>query len=295
MNVAANTREPSLVASGEEVRQWVVSARRARRRVGLVPTMGALHEGHLSLVDASRTECDLTVVSIFVNPTQFGPGEDYHHYPRDLQADMRLLSAHGTDMVFAPSSGEMYPVGHETSVDAGSVARPLEGEFRPTHFRGVATIVLKLFNLIPADRAYFGQKDYQQTLVVRQLVRDLHVPIEVRTCPIVRERDGLAMSSRNAYLSPAERRQARAIWESLQLATQLTSAGERDVRLLRRRMTEFLSERGISKVDYIAFVRDGTVDELTIVDGRVVLAVAAWVGTTRLLDNCLITGPRSPA
>ena len=183
------------------------------------------HEGHLSLVDAARAECDLSVVSVFVNPTQFGPKEDLSRYPRDLDRDLALLGSRGCDLVFAPTVEEMYPAGYETSVDVGTLGRELEGEYRPDHFRGVATVVLKLFQIVPAEIAFFGRKDYQQSLVVRRMVDDLNVPIEIRVCPTVREADGLAMSSRNAYLSADERRRGLALSQSLQLAERLVREG----------------------------------------------------------------------
>jgi pantoate--beta-alanine ligase len=251
--------------------------------------MGALHEGHLSLVDAARAECDLTVVSIFVNPSQFGPQEDLKSYPRSLQSDLAQLWSRGCDLVFAPSADEMYPPGYDTYLDVGTLGRLLEGEFRPTHFRGVATVVLKLLLLAPADRAYFGQKDYQQTLVVRQLVTDLNVPVEIRVCPIVREADGLAMSSRNVLLSEQERRRAVALYESLQLADRLAAAGQRDVDTIRSQMERHIQSVGGIDLQYIAFVADGTVTPVDAITGPTVVAIAALVGRTRLIDNCVVT------
>ena len=253
----------------------MLAARQAGQTVGLVPTMGALHEGHLSLVDRARAECDVTVVTIFVNPTQFGPGEDFHRYPRDLIADVAMLGRRGCDLVFAPSADDMYPPGYATFVDVGPLGQVLEGEFRPTHFRGVATIVLKLFQLAPADRAYFGRKDYQQTLVVRQMVADLNVPIDVRVCPIVREPDGLAMSSRNAYLSADERRRARSLSQSLHLAEELVASGERNVATIRRTMEQEIDRVGGVKLQYIAFVADGTVTPVEKITGPTTIALAA--------------------
>jgi pantoate--beta-alanine ligase len=279
---------PRVIRDGSTLRQQVLAARQAGQTVGLVPTMGALHEGHLSLVDAARAECDLAIVTIFVNPTQFAPGEDLRKYPRDLDHDLALLASRGCDIVFAPSEAEMYAPGHDTFVDVGEVGQVLEGEFRQTHFRGVATIVLKLFLLAPANRAYFGRKDYQQTLVVRQLVRDLNVPIEVRVCPTVREPDGLAMSSRNAYLSAEERTQALALSRSLQLAERLIQDGERDVLTLHRAMRKQIDEAGGVDVQYIEFVADGSVKPVTKIEGPTTIVIAARVGTTRLIDNTLV-------
>jgi pantoate--beta-alanine ligase len=279
---------PRLFRDGHTLRQHIVAARQAGKTVGLVPTMGALHEGHLSLVDAARAECDLAVVTIFVNPTQFGPGEDLRSYPRHMDRDLELLKSRGCDVVFAPSEEEMYSPGHATFVDVGAVGQMLEGEFRPTHYRGVATVVLKLFQLAPADRAYFGRKDYQQTLVVRQMVADLNVPIDVRVCPTVREPDGLAMSSRNAYLSADERKRALALSRSLKLAERLVDDGERDAGSIRRAMRQEIDAAGSVDVQYIAIVADGTVTPVATIDGPTTIAIAATVGKTRLIDNTFV-------
>jgi pantoate--beta-alanine ligase len=286
---AAST--PRIVGDGTELRKLVTSARAVGKSVGLVPTMGALHEGHLSLVDLSRAECDLTMVTIFVNPTQFGPNEDLKRYPRNLDRDVAMLGTRGCDIVFAPTESEMYPLGSSTFVDVGPLGAMLEGEIRPTHFRGVATVCLKLFQLAPANRAYFGRKDYQQTLVVRQMVRDLNVPIDIRVCPIVREPDGLAMSSRNAYLSASERTTALALSRSLKRAEDLVRGGERDVTKIRSAIeSEIESASGI-ELQYVAFVADGTLDPVTIISGPTTIALAAVVGKTRLIDNTLVAQP----
>ncbi len=282
------TKLPRVIAEADAVRAVVRAAQAAGKTVGFVPTMGALHEGHLSLVDAARADCDLAVVSIFVNPTQFGPKEDLSRYPRDLDQDLRLLGGRGCDLVFAPSVEEMYPAGYVTSVDVGPLGRELEGEYRPDHFCGVATVVLKLFQIAPADVAYFGRKDYQQSLVVRQMVSDLNVPIEIRVCPTVREPDGLAMSSRNAYLSADERRRALALSQSLQLAERLVGDGNRDVARVRHQMLEHIRTVGGVDVQYIAFVADGTVTPVTTIAGPTTVAIAAIVGKTRLIDNVRI-------
>ncbi|WP_231943729.1 pantoate--beta-alanine ligase [Aeoliella mucimassa] len=279
---------PSIVHTGAEIRQLIHSAQLSGKRVGVVPTMGALHAGHLSLIDAAREQCDLVVATIFVNPTQFAPGEDFERYPRNLEADAAKLASCGCDIVFAPAVDEMYPQGYGTSIDVGAVSRPLEGERRPTHFAGVATVVLKLFQLVPANRAYFGHKDYQQTLVVRQMVRDLNVPIDIVVCPTVRETDGLAMSSRNAYLSPDERKRATALHDSMQLAAQLASTGERSVAKLTAAMEQHLNEVGGFVLDYIAFVRQDTVELVDEVTGPTVILIAAHLGQTRLIDNLVI-------
>lgn len=281
---------PDVIARGAEMRAIVESARRDGKSIGVVPTMGALHEGHLSLVDAARAECDVVVATIFVNPTQFGPQEDFQRYPRNLEADVALLTSRGCDLVFAPSVDEMYPPGSSTFIDVGPLGTELEGAIRPTHFRGVATIVLKLFHLVPGQRAYFGRKDYQQTLVIRQMVDDLNVPIEIRICPIVREADGLAMSSRNAYLSDDQRRQACVLSQSLQLAERLAIAGERDVDAIRRQMIREIERVGDVELQYIAFVKDGTITPVEYIDGPTTVAIAAQVGSTRLIDNIRLDG-----
>ena len=273
------------VASAAEAQAAVLAAKRAGESVGFVPTMGALHEGHLSLVDAALTECDRTVVSIFVNPTQFSPGEDLDEYPHPLKQDLQLLEERDTWLAFVPTVEEMYPPGFEAYVEVGSVAAPLEGAARPSHFRGVATVVLKLFQIVPADRAYFGRKDYQQTLVVRQLIEDFNLPVNLRVCPTVREADGLAMSSRNAYLTPTERQRAAALWQALKLAERRHAAGETSVAEIREQMRAHLAASGVDEVEYIAFLEDGTVREVSTITGSTVVALAARVGSARLIDN----------
>lgn len=278
---------PIILTEGDALRERIWRERAAGRRVGLVPTMGALHAGHVSLVETARRDCDLVVASVFVNPTQFGPGEDYGRYPRDIDRDRQLLARAGCDLLFAPSTEQMYPEGSDTSVDVGAVATTLEGEFRPTHFRGVATIVLKLLNLAPADRAYFGRKDYQQTVVIQQMVADLNVPVEIVLCPTVRDPDGLAMSSRNAYLSADQRRQALSLSQGLELARQMHAAGERRADVFREAIEKFLAAAG-AKVQYVALVKPGTVEQVDAIDGPTVVAIAAIVGETRLIDNATI-------
>src|SRR4051812_22388928 len=250
--------KPQVISDGQLLRRIVRDAQCGGKTVGLVPTMGALHDGHLSLVDAARTECDLSVVTIYVNPTQFAPNEDFQEYPRELTRDLSLLAGRGCDFVFAPSNDSIYRPNHSTFVDVGPIGTMHEGEFRPTHFRGVATVVMKLFQLAPADRAYFGRKDYQQTLVVRQMVADLDVPIDVRVCPTVREPDGLAMSSRNRYLSPDERQRALVLSRSLRTADELFAAGERSASVVRQKITHEIESVGGIEIQYIAIVADGT-------------------------------------
>ena len=291
MNEATQQRPrttiPRVVTDGEELRATIRAAQAEGKTVGFVPTMGALHAGHLSLVDAAFADCDLTLVSIFVNPTQFAPQEDFERYPRNLDRDLALVGERGCELVFAPDVETMYRPGHTTTIDVGPIAQTLEGDFRPTHFRGVATIVLKLFQLAPADRAYFGQKDYQQALVIRQMVADLDVPIEVSICPTDREPDGLAMSSRNDYMDADERARATAIYQSLRMAAELVELGTRDPATVRAKMMEHL-RRARVEVQYIAFVADGTVTPVSQIDGPTVVAIAAKVGETRLIDNLRI-------
>lgn len=282
---------PPVIADAAALAEFLAVARRAGRTIGLVPTMGALHAGHVSLVDAARRDCDCVVVTVFVNPAQFGPNEDFARYPRDLDADLQLLASHGVDAVFAPTTESMYGPRHATYVEVAGPAVPWEGEFRPGHFRGVATIVLKLFNLVSPDRAYFGRKDFQQALVIQQMVADLDVPVEVVVCPIVREPDGLALSSRNVYLSADERRRALAISESLRLAKELVAAGTTDAAVVRRQMLDLLAKAEL-QVEYVALADPQTLAPVEVIDRLSVAAIAARVGATRLIDNELL-GPET--
>ena len=282
----------NLVQTAGQLSAIVRLVRRDGKRIGFVPTMGALHEGHLSLVRASTGECDYTVVSIYVNPSQFGPGEDLQEYPRTLQADREALDACGADLVFAPHSGEVYPPGYATWVEVGSVAEPLEGQCRPGHFRGVATIVLKLLNMVGPDVAYFGQKDFQQALVVRRMVEDLNVPVAIRVCPIVREPDGLAMSSRNRYLSPQAREQAVVLWKSLCLAGRLVQQGRRDAESIAEQVRRLILSAGPCSIDYVALADPETLQPVDRVDRATLLALAVRIEDTHLIDNCLLHPPK---
>lgn len=279
---------PLVIHDVAALRETLAAVRRQGKRIGLAPTMGALHEGHFSLVRTCRSECDYTVVSIFVNPSQFGPSEDFGKYPRTLEADLQGLASVGADVVFAPASDAMYAPGYATWVEVGAVAEPLEGQCRPGHFRGVATIVLKLFNLVGADVAYFGQKDYQQTLVVKQMVRDLDVPIEICVCPTVREPDGLAMSSRNRYLSPAARERALVLWKSLCLARDLIGQGCRDANTVIDRMRELILTAKPDTIEYVAIADPDTLQPVTTIDRPVVALLAVRIDGTRLIDNGLM-------
>jgi pantoate--beta-alanine ligase len=279
---------PQVITTANELRAVWGEYRDRGGPIGLVPTMGALHEGHLSLVRAARRECRATMVTIFVNPAQFGPKEDLAKYPRPLDEDLAVLTREGVDLVFVPPEGEIYPPGFSTFVQPPDVARPWEGTCRPGHFRGVATVVLKLFHLIPAEMAFFGQKDYQQCLVIRRMVADLDLPLEIRMCPTVREPDGLAMSSRNRYLAAADRVRATAIARALGAGRGLILSGERRGARVRDEMNAILAGAGIARVDYVTMADPDTLAELDQVSGPVVLLIAAYVGETRLIDNCLV-------
>jgi pantoate--beta-alanine ligase len=251
--------------------------------------MGALHEGHLSLVRASRQACDVTVATIFVNPAQFGPHEDLDQYPRTLDEDLAALGDLNVDFVFAPSTKELYPDGFSTLVEPPAVARPFEGQYRPGHFRGVATIVLKLFNIIPADFAFFGQKDFQQARVIQDMVRDLNVPTTVHVCPTVRDPDGLALSSRNRYLSPAEREQALSLSKCLDYAEHEVLRGRTDLRPIVAGMRNTLEAAGIEKIDYVDIADAQTLEPVMTLQHSAVALVAAHVGATRLIDNRILS------
>jgi len=271
-----------LVSRIAEVREWRTAGEGS---LGLVPTMGYLHEGHVSLVRRARQENARVATSIFVNPAQFGPDEDLGRYPRDLERDRRLLEAAGCDLVFVPAVEEVYPPGADTFVLPGRVAAPLEGERRPGHFRGVATVVLKLLNIVQPDRAYFGEKDAQQLAVIRALVRDLDHPTTVVGCPTVRESDGLAMSSRNSYLTPQERAAAPALYRALSSARALWQRGERSGDALRAEMRRVLATEPLLRVDYVSAADPATFQELVEAEGPALLSLAAFCGRARLIDN----------
>jgi pantoate--beta-alanine ligase len=263
---------------------------RESRSIGFVPTMGALHEGHLALTRAARERCDAVVASIFVNPTQFGPNEDFGKYPRTVEADCALLEREGVDLVFLPGVEEMYPAGATTFVEVGGVSDRLDGASRPGHFRGVATVVAKLFHIVAPDRAFFGQKDAAQVAVLRRMVRDLNFDLELVVCPTVREADGLAMSSRNRYLSPEERRQALVLSRALRAVEARYAAGERHAGRLLELGRATVAEETAVRQDYFRVVDPEDLIELEDVDGRALVAVAAYVGATRLIDNVVLGG-----
>jgi pantoate--beta-alanine ligase len=256
--------------------------------VGLIPTMGFLHDGHISLVKQARSECASTVVSIFVNPTQFGPSEDLAKYPRDLPRDLAMLEAAGTDLVWTPTPENMYPSGYQTWVEVAGLTKGLEGEVRPGHFRGVATIVAKLFNAVGPDKAYFGQKDAQQAAVIRRMARDLDFPIEIVVCPTVRETDGLAMSSRNTYLNPEERKAATVLFRALSAAKTAYEAGERKAERLRRVVRDTVNAEPLAKLQYVSWADYDTLEELETVKSKALLSLAVYMGKTRLIDNFVL-------
>ena len=275
-----------IIASKDDMRQ---TCRKSARPLGLVPTMGALHDGHLSLVDRARADCASVAVSIFVNPTQFGEGEDFAEYPRDLDADLELLRQRGVDLVFVPDVAEVYPPGFDTWVDVGPMADRLEGAARPGHFRGVATVVAKLFGIVQPERAYFGQKDGQQTVVVRKLARDLDMGVEVVVLSTVRESDGLAMSSRNVRLNPEQRRVAPAVYRALSAGQALWERGERDADRIRNSVRQELdSEPMLGSIDYVSIAAPETLEELERATPGAMLSVAAHLGAIRLIDNLIL-------
>ncbi len=275
-----------------KVASTIADMKAVRRRltapVGLVPTMGYLHEGHLSLVQRARAENRSLVVSIFVNPTQFGPREDFRTYPRDTGRDLALLEKEKTDVVFIPTAEEMYPPGFDSWVEVAGVTERLEGASRPGHFRGVTTVCAKLFNTIEPDLAYFGQKDAQQAIAIRKMVADLNMNLKVVTLPTIREPDGLAMSSRNTYLNPEERKAALVLYRALKLAQKLWSAGETDAARIRREMLALIKKEPLARVDYVSLVDAETLEELDKIKPSTLASLAVKIGTTRLIDNVVL-------
>ncbi len=275
-----------IVSSLPELRKARLSL---KGTVGLVPTMGYLHDGHLSLIRQAKAGCQHVIVTIFVNPTQFGPNEDLSNYPRDMEHDLSLISPLGVDMVWNPSPEIMYPPGYQTWVEVEALTRPLEGALRPGHFKGVATVVAKLFNATQPDKAYFGQKDAQQAVVIRQMTRDLNYPIEIVVCPIVRETDGLAMSSRNNYLEGADRKAATILFRALSAAKEIYEAGERNAEKLRGKMKEVLESEPRAQMQYVSCADYDTLEELTVIKkGKALLSMAVFFGKTRLIDNFVL-------
>ncbi|HEX3106687.1 MAG TPA: pantoate--beta-alanine ligase [Terriglobales bacterium] len=277
-----------LVKTIEEMRAFRNAVRKNSKRLGLVPTMGALHEGHLSLVRAARDKSDIVAVSIFVNPTQFGPNEDFAKYPRNLESDSKMLEREHVDVIFAPSVDDMYPPGAMTWVTVEGISDRLCGKSRPGHFRGVTTIVSKLFHIIEPDAAFFGQKDAAQVAIIRRMVRDLNMPVEIEVGEIIRESDGLALSSRNAYLDPQERKSALVLHRSLQDAQRLFETGERNSeKLIAVGKQEFAGEP-CARLDYFEIIDPDSLEPVTTIENRTLIAVAAFIGNTRLIDNIIV-------
>ena len=271
------------------IEEFRVARRSCEGTLGLVPTMGSLHEGHLALVRRARSENRVLAVSIFVNPSQFGPSEDYGAYPRDLERDLTLLDAESTDLVFVPPSNEVYPPGYATWVDLPNMTNRLEGEHRPSHFQGVATVVSKLFNIVEPDVAYFGQKDGQQVAVIRRMVADLNMDVQVRVEPTVREADGLALSSRNLYLSEEERQAAPVVFRSLSRAREMWGGGEGSADVLRAEVRMILeAESFVSAIDYVSIADPDTLEEMDIIRSPAMVSAAVRIGRTRLIDNVLL-------
>ncbi|MCK8824893.1 pantoate--beta-alanine ligase [Fuchsiella alkaliacetigena] len=271
-----------------EVREFVKEQKREGQEVGFVPTMGYLHQGHLSLMKEARKDNDIVVVSIFVNPTQFEPDEDYEEYPRDLERDLKLAAEVGVDLVFAPEVEEVYSTQSLTTVQVADLSDRLCGESRPNHFTGVCTIVSKLFNIVGPDRAYFGQKDAQQVLIIKRLVKDLNFEIEIVTVPIAREKDGLAISSRNKYLNESEREAALVLYNSLQLAKKLIIAGEKNAEIIKTKIVERIKGEPLAELDYVEIVDQNTLASLSEVKNKVLIALAVYIGQTRLIDNIML-------
>jgi pantoate--beta-alanine ligase len=283
-----------IVTRVREMQALAESLRTEGKRIGVVPTMGYLHAGHLSLIELARRHSDSVITTLFVNPAQFGPGEDLDRYPRDFPRDQDLATRAGTDILFSPQTTEMYPAGYATYVEVERVSSILEGKFRPTHFRGVATIVTKLLNLTKPHVAVFGQKDAQQAFLIRKLAADLNFNLEILVAPTVREEDGLALSSRNSYLSPQERSRASALYRSLKRAESLIAGGERSAAAVRAQTMDILSRAQPTQIDYVALVRPDSFTEVeTLTPPSVLVALAVRFGSTRLIDNMIIPFPES--
>lgn len=277
-----------IIATVQQMVDLAKEFRAQGKRVGLVPTMGYLHQGHLSLAQAARLDCDIVVMSIFVNPTQFGPNEDYEAYPRDLDHDSKLAEQAGVDYLFAPQPGDMYPKGYGTFVNVEGVTEHLCGARRPGHFRGVATVVSKLFHIVQPEKAYFGQKDGQQVAVLRRMVADLNMPVEIIARPIVREADGVALSSRNVYLTPEQRQQAVVLSQGLAKARELFIEGERQADVLTAAVKDVIATAPLAKIDYVQLVDGITMEPISAITREAMVAVAVYFGNTRLIDNVLL-------
>ena len=288
VNKIYNERKMRTIRSPKEAYSYICALKRKGKRIGFVPTMGYLHEGHLSLIKKARCENDIVVISIFVNPVQFGPREDYRRYPRDLKRDKAMAKKAGVDIIFYPDTKDMYAPSYSTYVDVEKISENLCGHFRPGHVRGVATVVTKLFNIIPADNAYFGQKDAQQAFIIKRMAKDLNIPTSIKMVPIVREKDGLAMSSRNTYLSKKERSEATALFKSLRLANNLIRKGARKANVIIKRMKDLIRKSSV-RIEYISIVDTDELKDIKIVKGKVLIAIAAYFAKTRLIDNIIVS------
>lgn len=277
-----------IIADPEQMQRFAREFRRSHKRLGFVPTMGALHAGHLSLMKMARAQCEIVAVSIFVNPLQFGPNEDYSKYPRTFEQDCQLLEAEKVDILFAPSKEAMYPPGAKTTVEVHELSEKLDGRSRPGHFKGVTTVVAKLFGIVQPDRAFFGQKDAAQVAIIKRMVSDLNMDVEIVVGPIIREPDGLAMSSRNAYLDPQQRKQALVLFRALNRIQFLFDRGERSSAKLIAQGKEVIGEETGAKLDYLEIVNPETLDPVEDVSRGALVAIAAWVGSTRLIDNLVL-------
>ncbi len=276
------------VKTAAEMRGIVREAKRDGKSIALVPTMGYFHEGHLSLIREARKKCDVLIVSIFVNPTQFDPSEDYERYPRDLNRDEVIAERGKVDFIFAPDVSEMYSSGYSTFVEVEGLSKVMCGKNRPAHFRGVTTVVAKLFNLIEPDTAYFGQKDAQQVVIIKKMVSDLNMGVEIHVCPTVREKDGLAMSSRNAYLNEEERKAATVLYRALLKAKDEIIRGDKLLKFIRKEITEMIESEKLARIDYITIVDPENLQEIAGIDKPVLIAIAVWIGKTRLIDNIIV-------
>jgi len=272
----------------DEIKAYLRKQQKDGKTIGFVPTMGYLHKGHLSLIEKAAGENDIVVVSVFVNPTQFGAGEDFERYPRDLERDIALAAEAGADVLFAPEAEEMYPAGYQTYVEVEEITKHLCGKSRPGHFRGVATVVTKLFNIVGPERAYFGQKDAQQAIVIKRMVKDLNMDVSIVVCPIIREKDGLAMSSRNVYLNQEERKQALVLWQSLNHCKTLIEKGERNAAKLKDEIENMIRGKPLARIDYVSIVDAETLEEVDILKSKTLVALAVKFGKTRLIDNILV-------
>ncbi|MBW2060439.1 MAG: pantoate--beta-alanine ligase [Deltaproteobacteria bacterium] len=278
-----------LIKETKKMQVWSREKRAKGAKLGFVPTMGFLHQGHLSLMEYARSHCDLLIVSIFVNPTQFGPAEDFKTYPQDFNRDLELMRSIPVDTVFHPAPEEIYAAGFQTYVEVTELTQGLCGVNRPTHFKGVTTVVAKLFNIVQPHLAVFGQKDYQQLIVIQRMVKDLHLEVEVVGCPTVREEDGLAMSSRNVHLSPEERKSARALSESLKLAQEMADQGKRAAAEILAAVRKHIEDQPHARLHYAVLVDPETLEDVESIEGQALLALAAVVGKPRLIDNAIIT------